>query len=770
MLHKLQLQPDNPEAFPDVMFGVKGCASQPFRSTLVDAVLGFLRTHQAAWTAPGAGHAAAAGGAAESAAVQGASEVPRAVPRCIAEIVDSKRFGIKRIKHLQQNCANFKLWMSRQDAESQALMERAELRKVWQSQPRALPAASAKLGNIQLSQKAKTAGTIESTEESDDKGGVDALKEVNGEDVVNFGKAAFDMGKEARNSNVGDALKQLPGVVQQGASLCAQVAGALEAVSVTAGCGGVSLMASVASSALNGEDTAGAMDAGMQQLADKLRQTKEDIESQIMQSTAKLLNAVTTAEQHLSQNSQEKRQYLMEDVATFVTNLKSGRKMPDLYLDMQKMQHRFNKTGLENYLRDLKGAGVSPDQILTAAAAFLATRAKIMLLQGSAVRNTDEVKRAAADFQSDIEGMKKVLADFQDLRLTHTLADADDWILSVAWAPDGRLAVGGNDNKVRVYDEDLRLTHTLADAVMSVAWAPDGRLAAGGLDHKVRVYDEDLRLTRTLADADDWIISVAWAPDGRLAVGGNDNKVRVYDEDLRLTHTLADAVFEIHFVAWAPDGRLAAGGDDNKVRVYDEDLRLTHTLADADFAIHFVAWAPDGRLAAGGDDHKVRVYDEVEEETWNNSKAEASLDQNMLDLVDPYNKGVVRYAADSLQRAPSDHLRKGAELDRRPEARRRSGERRRCRGHGGESGFIAELGGLSAAGSAKERSRQRGDVAGQPAQSQQLGCRGCERRQRAAHFDCSSRGQPAQSQQLGCRGCERRQRAAHFDCSSRGDS
>ncbi|CAJ1345761.1 unnamed protein product, partial [Effrenium voratum] len=129
----------------------------------------------------------------------------------------------------------------------------------------ALPAASAKLGNVQLSQKAKTAGAIESTEESDDKGVVDALKEVNGEDVVNFGKAAFDMGKEAHNGN---ALKQLPGVVQQ-------------------------------------------------------------------------------------------------------------------------------------------------DQILTAAAAFLATRTKIKLLQGSAVKNTDEVKQAAADFQSDIEGMKKVLADFQ---------------------------------------------------------------------------------------------------------------------------------------------------------------------------------------------------------------------------------------------------------------------------------------------------------------------------------------------------------------------
>ncbi|CAJ1395352.1 unnamed protein product [Effrenium voratum] len=47
----------------------------------------------------------AAGGAAESAAVQGASEVPRAVPRwCIAEIVDSKRFGIKRIKLAAELC------------------------------------------------------------------------------------------------------------------------------------------------------------------------------------------------------------------------------------------------------------------------------------------------------------------------------------------------------------------------------------------------------------------------------------------------------------------------------------------------------------------------------------------------------------------------------------------------------------------------------------------------------------------------------------------
>ena len=40
----------------------------------------------------------------------------------------------------------------------------------------------------------------------------------------------------------------------------------------------------------------------------------------------------------------------------------------------------------------------------------------------------------------------------QDLRLSHTLADADFW-WSVAWAPDGRLAAGSSDGKVRVHDQ-----------------------------------------------------------------------------------------------------------------------------------------------------------------------------------------------------------------------------------------------------------------------------------------------------------------------------
>ena len=70
--------------------------------------------------------------------------------------------------------------------------------QVWQSQPRALPAASAKLGTVQLSQKAKTAGAIESTEEYH-KGVVDALKEVNGEDVARRNSAQVVRPFDSRN-------------------------------------------------------------------------------------------------------------------------------------------------------------------------------------------------------------------------------------------------------------------------------------------------------------------------------------------------------------------------------------------------------------------------------------------------------------------------------------------------------------------------------------------------------------------------------------------
>ncbi|WP_448215617.1 WD40 repeat domain-containing protein [Endozoicomonas sp. 2B-B] len=255
-------------------------------------------------------------------------------------------------------------------------------------------------------------------------------------------------------------------------------------------------------------------------------------------------------------------------------------------------------------------------------------------------------------------------------RLLHTLHDFKDWVRTVAFNHDGtRLAAGGNDKKVRIYDpvspsSPLATLSDATKAVRSVKYNHDGtELAVGGQDHKVRIYDpNDLSIPKILPYANDWVMSVDYNHDGtQLAVGGKDQKVRVYyPRNLSiLPHTLHESNGQVRSVKYNYDGtqlatggsdrkiwnkvriynpnnlnippqvlsvardwimsidfnhdgtRLAVGSGDRKVRIYDvsKPARLLHTISDAKSDIRSVAYNHDGTLlAVGGEDQKVRIY------------------------------------------------------------------------------------------------------------------------------------------------------------------
>ena len=193
---------------------------------------------------------------------------------------------------------------------------------------------------------------------------------------------------------------------------------------------------------------------------------------------------------------------------------------------------------------------------------------------------------------------------------------------SAAFAPDGKTALCGAlyDGKLRLFDtttgKEVRRMAGHADWVVCVAFASDGKVAlSGGLDKCVKLWDVPTgRLLRTFSLKNVVLSSVAFSPDGwRVLSAGSDHLVRVWDtftgQELGRLVGHTDAV---SCVAVAPDGdRAASAGHDGTVRLWD--LRLRKELRK--FTGHVgnvlcVAFTPDGTaLLSGGDDATVRVWD-----------------------------------------------------------------------------------------------------------------------------------------------------------------
>ena len=101
-----------------------------------------------------------------------------------------------------------------------------------------------------------------------------------------------------------------------------------------------------------------------------------------------------------------------------------------------------------------------------------------------------------------------------------------DYVSTMEVAPDGGLVAAGS------LAGDARLIDTASGAVvaklrdhplgaLAIAWSPAGdRVAVGGQDAVVRLYDRDgTELTSVVADG--WADRLAWSPtDDLLAIGG----------------------------------------------------------------------------------------------------------------------------------------------------------------------------------------------------------------------------------------------------------
>jgi mono/diheme cytochrome c family protein len=113
---------------------------------------------------------------------------------------------------------------------------------------------------------------------------------------------------------------------------------------------------------------------------------------------------------------------------------------------------------------------------------------------------------------------------------------------SLAWSADGSLLAAasgtpGQVGEVRLFEtadpSKGTLLDRISDVMCVVRFSPAGdRLAAGGADNAIRIYDTGAggKRLRTIEQHADWVTDLAFSPDGkRLASASRDKSARVFD-------------------------------------------------------------------------------------------------------------------------------------------------------------------------------------------------------------------------------------------------
>lgn len=279
----------------------------------------------------------------------------------------------------------------------------------------------------------------------------------------------------------------------------------------------------------------------------------------------------------------------------------------------------------ENARRLAKNAGVLADSQKVAALITEINRRDVAELrqraeQALAVKDYDLANRLASQAKAAVPDELK--EEFQAL-INQVLERAGGQVKSfsngqavesVAFSPDGRLALGGSRDELKMLDlSSGEVIWKIQEDASRTAFSPDGKYVLSGNRRVLQMLDA--ASGRTLWTVKGGVSSVAFSPDGRFALSGNlVVGLKVWDastgQDL---YPMRGTESGVKSVAVSPDGQFALSAGVGVIKQWDVQTgKEIRTLRGHNGVVNCVVISPDARYAlSGSTDGTVRLWDLV---------------------------------------------------------------------------------------------------------------------------------------------------------------
>lgn len=207
-----------------------------------------------------------------------------------------------------------------------------------------------------------------------------------------------------------------------------------------------------------------------------------------------------------------------------------------------------------------------------------------------------------------------------------------DWVVAVAFSPDGQtLASGGSvsDGTVRLWDVatgiQLRVLRGHDGLISQLAFSDDGRMLASSSGEQIILWDVATGAPlRTIKTAQTDLNQIAFIKDDKHLISGSgmggeqEQTVKIWDvaTGAELHEGRGQNLFNPVAESFSPDRKTllmhdADPANPDVIRLLDVQTRKERlVLAGHEGEVLCAAWSRDGRLiASGGQDNSVRVWD-----------------------------------------------------------------------------------------------------------------------------------------------------------------